>query len=197
MKISKFLTVVIIIALSVSLNNCSTEKVLTSKTETKFHEKANKMNRKGALAVVGMAKDDISRNDIGRDKAISNAAKLLSEHKKQYVEENVHNFREAIGLGKSAEHNDLFKNVVDVVSVNILEGAMVVDFDYYVKKIDKKEGIANYIVLYVINPEFIYDKIKKEVKNSDEAVYTRWRDSEAKKEHDQKVKEYKKEFGVE
>jgi len=169
------------------------------KLEKKFQDRANQMNRKGALAVVGIAVSDAGRHDLGEKKAIEDAKKKMSEAKRQFVETSTHSFSEEIGVGKGSERNDVFRTTIESVSANILNGALRIDFDSYQTKENKKAGTATYIVLYVITPEAMYKALENELqkKGNEQNLYQRYIDSEAKKEHDRKVQEFKKDFKVE
>lgn len=169
------------------------------KVEKKFQDRANQMNNKGALAVVGIAVSDAGRHDIGEKKALEDAKKKMSESKRQFVETSTHSFSEEIGVGKGSERNDVFRNTIESVSANLLNGAMRMDFDMYQTKENKKAGTATYIVLYVITPEAMYKSLEAELnkKGNDQNLYQRYVDSEAKKEHDKKVEQFKKDFKTE
>jgi len=166
------------------------------KVEKKFGDRANQMNKKGALAVVGIAVADAGRHDIGERKAIENAKQKMSEAKKQFVEASTHSFMEEVGVGKGSERNDVMRNTIESVSANLLNGAMRMDFDSYQTKENKKAGTATYLVLYVITPEAMYKSLESELnkKGSEQNLYQRYVDSEAKKEHDKKLEQFKKDY---
>ena len=161
-----------------------------------FEDKVEKMKRKGALAVIGIAVSDAGRIDLGKRKAIDQAKIEMSEQRKTYVEGSTHNFFDEIGLGKGVEHNDVFKQVIESVTVTMLSGVAVGDFTYFITKDNKKEGTATYLVLYVITPEAMQKALETELKakGSKENLYQRYIDSQAKQEHDKMIEKYKAEF---
>lgn len=166
------------------------------KTHKEFMDQAEKMKKKGALAVVGVATADAGRIDMGKRQAIERAKQEMAESRKVYVESSTHDFMEEIGKGKGAETNDVFRQVIESVSATILNGAEVKNFGYYVTKDNKKDGLATFLVLYVITPEAMQKSLEDELqkKGSKENLYQRYVDSKAKEDHDKRVAEYKAEF---
>jgi hypothetical protein len=157
----------------------------------KMEDKAVNMNKKGALAVIGLAVS--SRMDIGKNKAIEDAKKQIAEQRKNYVEASVNDFKKEIGGGKGAEIDEVFTQVIESVAATIINGAMVYDFTYFETKADKKEGSATYIVLYVITTEAMQKSLEAELKNkgSKANLYQLYMESEAKKNHDKAIQEFK------
>lgn len=176
------------------------KKVKVSKIQTKMEAKALKYQKKGALAVVGIAVSNATRPDMGKRKAIAAAQQEMAEASRALVEATTHSFLEEVGIGLNSEQNDLAKTIIDVTSSKVLKGAMVEKFDYYQAKLQKKNNTATYFVLYVINPKTIYKSMEMALQNNEkgskENLYQRYIDSEAKKEHDAKVAKFQEEFGV-
>jgi len=173
--------------------------VKKNKQYKKMEEKKEKMNKKGAFAVIGMAVASEGRIDLGRSKAQADAQSKMAQSKRAYIETTVHDFRESIGVGKGSENNDVFRQLTDAVSADILKGARIYEFDYFQSKANKKEGTYTYIVLYVVTPKCTYQSIVNELKKekgSEENLYQRYVDSEAQKKHDAKIAEFKKEFKI-
>ena len=131
--------------------------------------------------------------DIGKNKAIEDAKKQIAEQRKNYVETSVNAFLKEIGGGKSVEIDEVFTQVVESVAATIINGAMVNDFTYFETKADKKEGSATYIVLYVITPEAMQKTLEAELKTkgSKANLYQLYMESEAKKDHDKAIQEFK------
>jgi hypothetical protein len=163
------------------------------KVYKKMEEKALKMNKNGALAVIGIGVSSSGRMDIGKSKAIEDAKKQISEQRKNYVEVSVKDFRQEIGVGKGAETNDALTQVIDDVSATIISGALVNDFTYFETKSNKSEGTATYIVLYVITPEAMQKSLEAEMKlkGSKANLYQLYMESKAKEEHDAMIKKFK------
>jgi hypothetical protein len=166
------------------------------KVYQEMQDQAEKMKKKGALAVIGVAVSDAGRIDVGKRKAIEKAKQEIAEQRKVYVETSTHDFMEEVGVGKNNEMNDLFSQMIETVAVTIVNGASVSDFNYFVTKDNKKDGTATYIVLYVITPDAMQKALEDELqkKGSKENLYQRYMDSKAKEAHDKKVQEYKTEF---
>jgi hypothetical protein len=194
MKKLSIVALMVIAVCALNLNSFAAKSKL-NKIHKEFMEKAEKMKKKGALAVVGVAVADVARIDVGKRKAIEMAKQEMSEQRKVYVESTTHDFMEEIGVGKNNELNDVFRQVIESVSVTILNGVEVADFNYYVTKANKKEETATYLVLYVITPEAYQKSLEAELqaKGSKENLYQRYVDSEAKKKHDLMIKQYKEE----
>jgi hypothetical protein len=194
MKKSAIVALMVVAVCALNMNSFAAKSKL-NKIHKQFIEKAEQMKKKGALAVVGVAVTDAGRIDVGKRKAIEMAKQEMSEQRKVYVESSTHDFMEEVGVGKNSENNDLFRQVIESVSVTILNGAEVSDFNYYATKENKKDGTATYLVLYVITPEAYQKSLEAELqaKGSKENLYQRYVDSEAKKKHDMMIKQYKDE----
>lgn len=180
--------------IAVICGSFSTTKAFADKMpriQRQFQDMANKMNNHGALAVVGMGISN--RMDIGKNKAIEDAKKQIAEQRKNYVEVSVSDFRNEISVGKGAEHNDVFKEVIESMSATIISGALVNKFSYFETKNDKKEGTSTYIVLYVITPEAMQRTLEAELKTkgSKANLYQLYMESKAKEEHDEMIKKFK------
>ena len=197
MKKNVFL-IVLIAVFSVALfpKEVVASKKVKSKVYNKLQTTAERMNKKGGFAFVGIAVSDPGRMDIGRTKAKMDAEQKMSQAKRDYVETTVHTFIEEIGVGKNSEINDVTRTVTDAVSANILKGARIVDLQMERTKANKKDGTLTYYVLLVISPGVTYQSIEDEIKGSDASLYQRYLDSEAQKIHDKQIKEFKQEFGV-
>ena len=195
MKKITVVTMLFVFMFALSFNSLAGGDKL-EKCHKQMMDKAEKMKKKGALAVVGVATADVSRIDLGKRQSIERAKQEMAENRKVYVESSTHDFMEEIGKGKNAESNDVFRQVIESVSTTILNGAEVADFAYYVTKANKKEGLATYIVLYVITPEAMQKSLEAELtkKGSKDNLYQRYVDSKAKEQHDAQVKAYKDEF---
>ncbi|MCD4745503.1 MAG: hypothetical protein K8R58_04325 [Bacteroidales bacterium] len=196
---NKITLLIITIIAGFLITGCGTTSKIT-KMETKMHKKSVKMNNNGAFATVGIGIAPASRHDIGRSKAKSDALQKMSEAKRAYIESTVHDFREEIGADRNAELNDVFTSIVDAVSANILKGARIIEFDAFQSKANKDEGQYTYLVLLAITPEHTYQSLMDEFKNntrgSETNLYQRYVDSEAKKNHDIKIKKFKEDFSV-
>lgn len=196
MKKANFLVVMLLISglLSINAFNLNAQKK-TPKVLTEMQDKANKMIKKGAIAVVGIAVADAGRVDIGKRKAIALANQLIAEANRVKVEATTHSFMEEIGVGQSAQQNDVFNNMIDMITSNLNKGGMVDQFKQYQTKANKKDGTATYVVLYYVSPKTLYENLEKTIKNSEESLYQQFRDSEVKKEHEKKIKAFEEEFG--
>lgn len=193
------LTLIVFILFPITFSCGVSSKSMIPKMQTDFNKEAEKMRSKGALAVVGIAVAPADRHDLGRSKAKSEGYKTISEEKRAYVENTMHDFREEVGADRNAELNDVFNQVTDVISANIIKGARIVEFDAYQTKGNKEEGTYTYLVILAITPEFTYQSLLdefKQTKGSEENLYQRYVDSQAKKEHERKIKVFKEEFGV-
>ena len=162
------------------------------KVHKQFMDKAEKLKKKGALAIVGVAVANAGRIDIGKRKAMEMAKVEMAENKEDYITKTVHNLMEELGVGKGSEDNDRFSQVVESTAKTILSGAEVVDFSYYITKANKADGTATYLVLYVVTPETFQKSLETELKakGSKDNLYQRYIDSKAKEEHDKMIKEY-------
>ena len=103
------------------------------------------------------------------------------------------------GIGRGAEHNDVFNNVVDLTAANLISGAYVNDFEYYQTKYNKRQKTSTYLVLYVVSPKAFYKSFENglsSTRGSSDNLYQRYIDSEVKKEHEKKIKEFEENFGV-
>jgi len=198
-KSISILSLIALIALISLPMNSLAFPIKKNKQYKKMEEKAEKMNKKGAFAIVGLAVASEGRVDVGRSKAMADAQSKMAQAKRAYIETTIHDFREEIGIGKGAENNDVFRQLTDAVSADIIKGARIAEFDYYQSKANKKDGTYTYIVLYVVTPKCTYQSIVNELKNgkgSEANLYQRYVDSEAQKKHDTKIAEFKKEFKI-
>ena len=198
-KLVFLVTVLALICAVLTPTSSFAKKKKIPKTYKKMQNQEQKMMNKGAFAVIGIAVSDASRLDMGRTKAQQDAFQKMTQAKQNYVETTVHDFREEIGVGKDNEINDVFRSLTDGVSANLLKGARIVDFQMYQDKDNKKNGTATYLVLLAITPKQTYqtlmDELEKE-KGSENSLYQRYVDSEAQKIHDEKIKKYQEEFGI-
>lgn len=194
------LSSILISLILLAVSDAYGKKVKVSKIQTRMEAKALKYQKKGALAVVGIAVSNATRPDMGKRKAIAAAQQEMAEASRALVEATTHSFLEEVGIGLNSEQNDLAKIIIDITSSKVLKGAMVEKFDYYQARLQKKNNTATYYVLYVINPKTIYKSMEMALQNhekgSEENLYQRYVDSEAKKEHDAKVTKFQEEFGI-
>lgn len=195
-KILSLIALMAIISLPI---NSFAFPIKKDKVYKKMEEKKKKMNKDGAFAVIGMAVESAGRIDYGKSKAEGDARSEMAQAKRAYVETTVHQFIESIGVGEGAEHNDVFRQLTDVVSADILKGSRVYEFDYFQTKANKKDGTYTYIVLLVVSPECTYQSIVDELKQekgSENTLYQRYVDSEAQKKHDEQIAKFKKDFKI-
>ena len=108
-SIISLVLIVTFLGVSISTESYAGKKKFP-KIERQFQDKATKMTKKGALAVVGIGVADAGRHDLGKRKAIAHAQQLMAEAKRTLVEATTHSFMEEVGIGRGAEHNDVFNN---------------------------------------------------------------------------------------
>ena len=195
MKTINYLNTILLIALFLGLNlNNSLAQGKMHKVYQKLEDRAVKLRKHGALAVVGVAVADAGRIDIGKTKAIAEAQRLISEIIRVKIESTLGIYKEQIGLGNSSKYADKFDNVIKTVSSNVIKGAIDEDFNYFRNKQNKKEGTSTYVILYYISPKTMYKSFENSLKAVDEEniLYQQYRASELKKQHDKEIEEFEK-----
>ena len=179
---------VVVIGLSLvvvgSLVGCKAP-VKTTSAKTPFEvmqEKANTITEAGGLAAVGIGTSQTVA--LALDKAKTRGRTELAHIIETKVDSLKKDFSEEIGESKGAEYNALFSAACKSVAHQILRGSVPKDLKY-----ETGNGTTTAWALMVQDPKIIQDAFNEQ-KNSQAALYTRFRASQAFKELDDEVKKF-------
>ena len=167
---------------------------LKRKGVIKMEQEMNNINEDGGLSVIGTAVTNEGRDDIGIRRVTAKARGEMANAIKGYVESYTHDFMEEIGVGPGSETNDVFQEMVDIMSQQMLENNLVGYNGWYQSKFNKKQGTKTWKALLYISPTAMYEAFEKEVKGGDEAIYQRYVDSEFKKDKEKAMKKFEDKF---
>jgi hypothetical protein len=157
-----------------------------------MQEKANQITAAGGLAAVGLGESKSIALAI--DKAKTRGRTEMAHIIETKIDSLKKDFQEEVGQGKGAEFNELFSSASKHVAHQILSGTVPKDIKY-----ESKEGITRAVALMVQDPKVVADAFAAQ-QQTQQAVYTRFRASQAFKELDEEVKKFedfkKKDSGV-
>jgi hypothetical protein len=179
---------VVVIGLSVlvagSLVGCkSPTKTTSAKTPFEvMQEKANAITEAGGLAAVGIGTSQTV--SMALDKAKTRGRTEIAHIIETKIDSLKKDFSEEIGEGKGAEYNALFSAASKSIAHQILRGSVPKDLKY-----ETAAGNTTAWALMVQDPKIIADAFNGE-KNTQAALYTRFRASQAFKELDDEIKKF-------
>ena len=194
----KLLFLLLIVGHAVEMYGINPGGKTIDKKYYKMQEKADKMTKYGALAVVGMAIESSSRHDLGRTKAKADAMAIISEQMEVYIESVIYDFKQSVTFGSEEKYEEVFRTVTKTLSKNVLHGIRIIDFDCYQTKENKKENKNTYLVLLVISPQYTFQSLFDELNKSEDekavSLYKRFKDSEGEKTLELKIEDFEKKF---
>lgn len=157
-----------------------------------MQEKANQITAAGGMAAVGLGES--SNLTLAIDKAKTKGRTEIAHMIETKIDSLKKDFQEEVGQGKSAEYNELFSAASKHVAHQILVGTVPKDLKY-----ETKNGTTTAVALMVQDPKVVADAFAAQQKTQ-QAMYTRFRASQAFKELDDEVKKYeefkKKDMGA-
>lgn len=175
--------VVLSVLVVCSLVGCKSAKVQSQKGPFEImQEKANAITDAGGLAAVGIGS---SRTvSLALDKAKTRGRTEVAMILESKVDALKKDFTEEIGEGEAAEYNALFSAASKTVAHQILRGSVPKDLKY-----DTQGSLTTAWALMVVDPKVVADAFADQ-KNTQRALYTRFRASQAFNELDEEVKKY-------
>ncbi len=186
-----FLTALIIYSCSSSNPKVEATKVDVMETYADPFEDlnnlANKIIEGGGVAAVGQGIS--SRQDLAREKAITNAQGALAQIFNTKVQRLNKNFQEEIGSTNDSEINEAFSTVTKTLTSQLLVGAFVKETKYLR---NKETGQISAGVVIAIDPKTINQSILDELKTKSPKLYERFRATQAFEELKKEMEEYEK-----
>lgn len=175
--------VAVVALVAASLAGCATREVTSQATPFEImQEKANAITDAGGLAAVGIG---TSRTiSLALDKAKTRGRTELAHILETKVDSLKKDFTEEIGEGEAAEYNALFSAASKSVAHQILRGSVPKDLKY-----ETAGGTTTAWALMVQDPKVIADAFADQ-KNSAQALYTRFRASQAFAELDEEIEKF-------
>jgi len=162
---------------------CRSPKAKSDKTIFgMMQEKANAITEAGGLAAVGIGTSKTI--NIALDKAKTRGRVEVAQIMEVKVDSMKKDFSEEVGEGQGSELNALFTAAAKVVTHKIMTGSVPKDLKY-----EQADGQIQAYALMVIDPKVIADAFNDQ-SNSQKAMYTRFRASQAFNELDQEIKKY-------
>jgi hypothetical protein len=179
-----------------ALSGCRTPKKVVQKTMFELmQERASAITDAGGLAAVGIGSSRTA--GLSLEKAKTRGRAEMARIMEAKVSTLQKDFREEIGEDENAEYNALFSEATKTLASTVLRGSVPKDLKY-----EPQGSMFQACALMVMDPKVIAQAFENQ-KNSQKALYTRFRASQAFKELEADVEKYesfKKEqsgFGME
>jgi len=143
---------------------------------------ADEIIESGGLAAVGIGES--SRISMARMKAKERGRAEIAHVVQSKIDSLRKDFMEEVGEGEGAEVNALFSSVSKNLATQKLVGSVPKKLEH-----NTQGGVVTAYALMVVNPKVVLDTFKN-VGNTEKALYTRFRASQAFDELEEEVEKY-------